>query len=174
MGDGMIKEQRAQSMNETKPTRPWIGLIVFMVLCFFAAWLGSAATMPKIDGWYASLTKPSWNPPNWIFGPVWTVLYLAMSVAPWLVWRKTGWSGAKLPLSLFGLQLALNVAWSWMFFGMESPALAFVEILLLWIAIAATMVVFWLRAKVAGLLFVPYLAWVTFAAALNFVIWRSN
>ncbi len=161
-------------MNETEPKRPWIGLILFIGLCFFAAWLGSAATTPKIDGWYASLTKPGWNPPNWIFGPVWTVLYLAMAIAAWLVWRKTGWSGAQWPLSLFGVQLALNVAWSWLFFGMESPALAFAEILLLWIAITATMVAFWLRSKAAGLLFVPYLAWVTFAAALNFVIWRLN
>ncbi|NLE39158.1 MAG: tryptophan-rich sensory protein [Pirellulaceae bacterium] len=161
-------------MPDAKPKRPWIGLILFIGLCFFAAWLGSAATTPKIVGWYASLIKPGWNPPNWIFGPVWTVLFLAMAVAAWLVWRKTGWSGAQWPLSLFGLQLALNVSWSWLFFGMESPALAFAEILLLWTAITATMVAFWPRSKAAGLLFVPYLAWITFAAVLNFVIWRLN
>ena len=161
-------------MTETKPKGPWLGLIFFIAICFFAAWLGSAATTPKIGGWYARLTKPGWNPSSWIFGPVWTVLYLAMAVAAWLVWRNAGWSGAKLPLSLFGLQLALNVSWSWLFFGMESPALAFGEILLLWIAIAATTVAFWLRSTAAGLLFVPYLGWVTFAAALNFVIWQLN
>lgn len=161
-------------MTETTPTRPWVGLILFIVLCFLAAWLGSAATTPKIDGWYAGLVKPSWNPPNWIFGPVWSALYLAMAVAAWLVWRQKGWSGAKLPLSLFGVQLALNVLWSWIFFGAENPSLAFTEILLLWAAIAATMPTFWYRSKLAGLLFAPYLAWVTFAAVLNYAIWQLN
>jgi tryptophan-rich sensory protein len=161
-------------MNETKPKRSWVGLILFIVLCFLAAWLGSAATTPKINGWYASLGKPSWNPPNWIFDPVWSKLFLAMAVAAWLLWRQKGWSGAKLPLSLFGVQLALNVLWSWIFFGFGNPGVAFVAILVLWIAITATMVTFWFRSKVAGLLFVPYLAWVTFAAVLNNAIWQLN
>ena len=143
-------------MSETKPKRQWIGLVLSIVLCFLAAWLGSAATTPKIDGWYASLAKPSFNPPNWIFGPVWSTLFLAMAVAAWLIWRQKGWSGAKLPLSLFGVQLVLNVLWSWIFFGFQNPGLAFAEILVLWIAITATMVTFWFRSKVAGLLFVPY------------------
>lgn len=161
-------------MTQTSPKHPWIGLIVLIVLCFTAAGLGSAATTPKIDGWYADLAKPSWNPPNWIFGPVWSTLFLSMAVAAWLIWRQKNWGGAKLPLSLFGFQLALNVLWSWLFFGLENPGMAFAEILLLWTAIAATMVAFWFRSKAAGLLFVPYLAWVTFAAILNFTIWRLN
>jgi tryptophan-rich sensory protein len=161
-------------MTETKPQRPWLGLIAFIVLCFAAAGIGSAVTTPKIDGWYADLVKPTWNPPNWSFGPVWTVLYLAMAVAAWLVWRQKGWSDAKLPLSLFAVQLALNVLWSCLFFGLEKPGLAFAEILVLWAAIAATTAAFWHRSKLAGLSFLPYLGWVTFAAVLNFTIWRLN
>ena len=158
-------------MSLTKQT---IGLVVFVALCLGAAALGSAATVPRIEGWYAALDKPSWTPPDWVFGPVWTVLYLAMAVAAWLVWRQKGWSGARVPLTLFGVQLALNVAWSWLFFGLRSPGLGFADIILLWMAIVATLVAFWRRSAVAGLLFVPYLAWVTFAAVLNYSIWQMN
>ncbi len=161
-------------MVPTTPRRPWIGLIVFLVICFAAAGVGSAVTTPQIDGWYANLAKPSWNPPNWIFAPVWSTLYVAMAVAAWLVWRQGGIADAKVPLALFSVQLALNTLWSCLFFGLENPGLAFAEVLLLWVAIAATMVTFWFRSRVAGLLFVPYLAWVTFAAFLNFTIWRLN
>ena len=157
-----------------KPMQSSLGLIFFIVLCFIAAGIGSAVTSPKIAGWYADLAKPSWNPPNWLFGPVWTTLYLAMAVAAWLVWRQKGWNGAKLPLSLFGLQLGLNVLWSCLFFGLESPGLSFLEIILLWVAIAVTMVVFWLRSKLSGILLLPYLGWVTFAAILNYMIWKLN
>jgi tryptophan-rich sensory protein len=101
-------------------------------------------------------------------------LYVAMAVAAWLVWRQSGIAAAKMPLALFSVQLALNTLWSCLFFGLESPSLAFAEVLLLWVAIAATMLTFWFRSKVAGLLFVPYLAWVTFAAFLNFTVWRLN
>ncbi len=158
-------------MSLTKQT---IGLVVFVALCLGAAALWSAATVPRIEGWYAALEKPSWRPPNWVFGPVWTVLYIAMAVAAWLVWRQKGWPGARVPLTLFGVQLALNVAWSWLFFGLRSPGLGFADIILLWMAIVATLVAFWRRSAVAGLLFVPYLAWVTFAAVLNYSIWQMN
>ena len=151
-----------------------IGLVVFLLVCFAAAGIGGAVTTPKIGTWYATLVKPSWNPPNWIFGPVWSALYFCMAVAAWLVWRQEGLAAAKLPLALFGVQLALNVLWSCIFFGLEMPGLAFVEVLLLWAAIAATMVTFWQRSMVAGILFVPYLAWVSFASVLNFTIWRLN
>lgn len=167
-------EQGEAVMTHTPPKHPWIGLFVLIVLCFIAASIGGAVTGPKIDSWYAILTKPSFNPPNWIFGPVWTTLYLMMALAAWLVWRERGWAGAKGPLTLFAVQLALNVLWSCLFFGLESPGLAFVEVLVLWAAIAATMAAFWLRSKPAGLLFLPYLAWVSFAAVLNFTIWRLN
>jgi len=161
-------------MVPTNPKHQWIGLIVFLFLCFGAAGIGSAVTTPQIDGWYAALAKPDWNPPNWIFAPVWTALYLAMAVAAWLVWRQNGFAGAKVPLALFIVQLALNTLWSCLFFGLENPGLASTEILLLWAAIATTMVMFFFRSKWAGALFVPYLTWVTFAAFLNFTIWRLN
>ncbi len=156
------------------PKHPWLGLIVFLVVCFAAAGIGGAITTPKIATWYAALTKPSWNPPNWIFGPVWSSLYFCMAIAAWLVWRQKGFTGAMFPLALFGVQLALNVLWSCIFFGLENPGLAFVEVLLLWTAIAATMATFWQRSKIAGILFVPYLAWASFASVLNFTIWRMN
>ena len=151
-----------------------IGLAVLIAVCFGAAAAGGAATYPRIEGWYAALTKPSWTPPGWLFGPVWTVLYLGMAVAAWLVWRQKGLSAARGALTLFGVQLGLNVAWSWLFFGLRNPGLGFVDILSLWVAIAATLVAFWWRSVLAGLLFAPYLAWVTFAAVLNYSIWQSN
>jgi len=149
-------------------------LLLFLAICFAAAGIGGAVTTPKIGGWYATLVKPSWNPPNWIFGPVWSALYFSMAVAAWLVWRQGGVAGAKVPLALFAIQLGLNVLWSVIFFGLEKPGLAFVEVLVLWATIAAAMVAFWLRSTLAGILFVPYLAWVGFASVLNFAIWRLN
>jgi benzodiazapine receptor len=156
------------------PTYSWIGLVVVLAVCFAAAGIGGAVTTPKIGNWYATLAKPTWNPPDWIFGPVWSALYFCMAVAAWLVWRQNGFTAAKVPLILFGVQLALNVLWSCLFFGLQSPGLAFLEVLLLWAAIAATTVTFWERSMIAGILFVPYLAWVTFASVLNFTIWRLN
>ena len=158
-------------MNQT--TR-WIGLVVSILICFAAAGIGSLATTPQIPGWYANLAKPTWTPPGWIFGPVWTLLYLMMAVAAWLVWRKAGFASAKLPLALFGIQLALNSLWSVLFFGLQNPGAAAVEIILLWAAILATMITFWRRSRVAGGLLTPYLAWVSFAAVLNVAIWRMN
>lgn len=161
-------------MTPTPPKHPWFGLAVFIFICFAVAAVGGTATTPKIGGWYAALAKPSWNPPDWIFGPVWSVLYLCMAIAAWLVWRRHGLSGAGWPLAVFAVQLALNAVWSWLFFGCESPGTAFIDVLLLWTAIIATMAAFWRRSTAAGVLFVPYLAWVTFAAVLNCVIWRLN
>jgi translocator protein len=156
------------------PKHPWLGLIVFLVICFAAAGIGGAVTTPKIATWYMALAKPSWNPPNWIFGPVWSTLYFCMAVAAWLVWREGGFHQARIPLALFAVQLILNVLWSYIFFGLEKPGLAFAEVMVLWLGIAATMVMFWLRSTVAGILFIPYLAWVSFASLLNFTIWRLN
>jgi tryptophan-rich sensory protein len=156
------------------PKHRWLGLIALLVICYVAAAVGGAVTTPKIDSWYAALAKPSWNPPNWIFGPVWSALYFGMAVSAWLIWQQRGLVGAAWPLALFGAQLVLNVLWSCLFFGLQSPGAALVEVLVLWLAIAATMVVFWFRSTVAGILFVPYLAWVTFASVLNFSIWRLN
>lgn len=124
--------------------------------------------------WYAALKKPSWNPPNWIFGPVWTALYTMMAVAAWLVWRRGGFALNRLPLSLFLTQLLLNALWSWLFFGLKNPALAFGEIALLWLAIAATLLAFWPRQRTAAWLLLPYLMWVSFASGLNFALWQLN
>lgn len=154
--------------------RQVLGLIVLLGICFGAAAVGSAWTVPSIDGWYAALAKPRWTPPNWLFGPVWTALYCAMAVAAWLVWRRHGWAGARAAMVLFAGQLALNVAWSGLFFGLKSPGLGLVDILLLWLAIAATLGAFWRKSVVAGLLLAPYLAWVTFAMALNYAVWQLN
>lgn len=151
-----------------------VGLVFLLALCFAAAAAGGAATYPRIEGWYVELAKPSWTPPGWIFGPVWTALYIAMAVAAWLVWRQKGFADARWPLTLFAMQLGFNVAWSWLFFGLRNPGLGLIDIFLLWFAIGATMAAFWRRSAAAGLLLAPYLAWVTFAAGLNYAIWRMN
>jgi len=150
------------------------GLIVFLALCLAAGGLGAIATTPEINGWYRTLTKPAWNPPNAIFGPVWTTLYVLMAIAGWQIWKPDGLRGASIPLSLFGIQLILNCAWSWIFFGLHQPGWAFAEILVLWLAIVATVVSFFRRSTLAGVLLVPYLLWVSFAAVLNFTLWQLN
>lgn len=155
-------------------SRLWIGLVVSIALCLGAGGLGAALTTPEINGWYRTIAKPAWNPPDWIFGPVWSTLYVMMAIAAWLVWKPAGLRAAAAPLALFGVQLVLNMAWSWIFFLLHRPGWAFVEIVLLWGAIVATMVAFLRRSKVAGMLLVPYLAWVSFASVLNFTIWRLN
>lgn len=124
--------------------------------------------------WYASLRKPAWNPPGWIFGPVWTALYTMMAVAAWMVWRHGGFTAQRRPLALFLLQLALNAAWTPLFFGWHRPGLAFAEIVLLWLAIAATLVAFRPVSRAAAWLLAPYLAWVSFATVLNLTLWRLN
>ncbi len=149
-------------------------MILLLAVCFAAAAVGGIATRPSLEGWYSALAKPSWTPPGWLFGPVWTVLYACMALAAWLVWRTRGLAGAKRELALFAVQLALNVAWSWLFFGLRSPGLAFADIVLLLAAIAATTAAFGKVSTTAGLLFVPYLGWVAFAGVLNFAIWRMN
>ncbi len=124
--------------------------------------------------WYLSLAKPSWTPPGWIFGPVWTLLYILMGISAWLVWKEAGIWSAKLPLALFIMQLVLNALWSWLFFGLNKPGLALIDIVVLWTGILAVMLLFWQIRPLAGALFAPYLAWVTFAAALNLAIWLMN
>jgi tryptophan-rich sensory protein len=154
--------------------RQVIGLVVSVGICLGAAGIGSFLTTPAIAPWYANLRKPPWTPPNWLFGPVWTVLYLSMAVAAWLVWRHAGLSFARLPLTLFIIQLALNVAWSGIFFGLRVPGAAFLEVVLLWIFILLTAMAFWPVSRTACGLMVPYLVWVTYASALNAAIWRLN
>lgn len=147
-------------------------LILCILVCLGAAGIGSLLTTPALSTWYASLRKPSWTPPNWLFGPVWTILFIAMAIAAWLVWLKVGLTAT--PMQLFLLQLLLNVAWSALFFRLRSPGLAFAEIVMLWFAILATSIEFWRAVPAAGWLLLPYLIWVSYATALNFSIWRLN
>ena len=152
-----------------------IKLVIALVICQLAGVIGSLFTAPAIGTWYAALEKPAFTPPNWIFSPVWISLYVLMGIAAFLVWNK-GFSarGVKPALAFFGAQLVLNTLWSILFFGCRSPFLAFVEIVALWLAIAVTVATFYRVSKPAALLLVPYLLWVSFAAALNFAIFRLN
>lgn len=151
--------------------RQAVALVGWLALCFAAAATGGFVTMGQ---WYAELNKPSWNPPGWVFGPVWTLLYIAMAVAAWLVWREGGWKLRGPALTVFLVQWLLNALWTPLFFGLQRVDLALVNIVLMWLAIVATIVLFHRISKVATILLVPYLAWVTFATALNFAIWRMN
>lgn len=153
---------------------PFVGLVVFFAICFLAAGLGTIPTAPQIADWYDQLAKPTWTPPNWLFGPVWSVLYALMAVSGWLVWQRSDRGEAREPLAWGTVQLGLNVAWSWLFFGLESPLLGLLNILVLWLAIIATVIACWRRSRLAAVLLLPYLVWVTFAAGLNYAIWRLN
>ena len=132
------------------------------------------ATATSVGTWYPTLAKPAFNPPNWMFAPVWTALFFMMAIAAWRVWRRDGLRKARWALMLFALQLALNLSWSIVFFGLRSIGWALVEIVALLLAILATTLVFWQRDRVAGMLFIPYAAWVAFATVLNAAIWRLN
>ncbi len=156
-----------------KTASSWLGLASWLALCAAAAVIGgvASATAPEF---YAQLDKPSWAPPSGVFGPVWTVLYAAMAVSAWLVWRERGWAGARGPLSLFVVQLAANALWSWLFFAWHNGALAFADILLLLALILATLAAFASIHRLAAWLLVPYLAWVSFATALSYSVWQRN
>ena len=157
--------------SNNSATRSALALVGWLALSFGTAAMGGFF-LP--GDWYAGLRKPSWNPPNWIFAPVWTALYATMAIAAWLVWIRGGFAGQRVALSLFLVQLLFNALWSPLFFGLHNPVLAFVDIVLLWLAVLATVVGFWKTRPLTGALLVPYLAWVTFASVLNFAIWRLN
>lgn len=154
--------------------RKWVSLPVMLLICVSAGGLGAFATTSEIGTWYRTIEKPSWNPPDSVFGPVWTTLYLMMGFSAWLVWIKAARGQAAIPMGVFALQLILNTAWSFIFFGMHEMGWAFVEIIVLWVAIVATMLVFARVSRLASALLVPYLLWVSFASVLNFTIWRLN
>ena len=155
--------------------RRFIAYVVGILVCELAGLLGGLATAPAIPTWYAGLTKPSWTPPGWLFGPVWTALYALMGVAAARVWlRRRSTPAARRSLGLFGIQLVLNAAWSFLFFGLHSPVLGLADIVVLWAAIAALVAWWWRLERPAALLLLPYLGWVSFAAALNAAIWGMN
>ncbi|MDO9707562.1 TspO/MBR family protein [Paracraurococcus lichenis] len=148
-----------------------LGLIGFLACCYLAA---STGAFFRPGPWYEGLAKPAWNPPNWLFPIAWAVLYTMMAVAVWLVWREAGFAGAGLALGLWFLQLALNAAWSWLFFGLKRMDLALAELCALWLAILATIVTFAAVSPLAAWLLAPYLAWVSFAGVLNAKLLQLN
>ena len=155
--------------------KDWTKLLISIVVCQAAGIIGSFFTAPNIRGWYAGLEKPDFNPPNWLFAPVWTLLFLLMGITLYLLWKDEGdHKNRRTALVFFFIQLGLNILWSVLFFGLGAPLLAFIEIVILWFAIWLT---FWFAFRVrktAGILLVPYILWVAFAAVLNFFLWRLN
>lgn len=149
------------------------GLAGWLAGSFVTGGIGAIASARAAE-FYRQLTQPPWAPPAWLFGPVWSVLYLLMGTAAWLVWRAYGFRAAATALGLFVAQLFVNALWTWLFFAWQQGGLALVEIVVLWLLIAATIGAFWRLHRVAALLLTPYLAWVTFAAALNLSLWRLN
>jgi len=150
-------------------------LIIAIALPLAVGGLSGFATAGGVSTWYPTLVKPSFNPPAWVFGPTWTVLYIMMGAAAFLVWRRgLDANGVSVALTVFAVQLALNGLWSILFFGMQAPGWALVEIILLWLAILATLVLFWRVIPTAGMLLLPYLAWVSFASVLNASLWWLN
>ena len=160
-------------MNKVRQIR---GLIVFLGICYLVAAIGAWVTLPAVafGGWYTFVPKPAWTPPSWLFGPVWTILYTLMGLAGWLVWRQAGCvMAAAAPMALFTIQLVFNLAWTLIFFGQHLPGAALLDIVFLWLAIFATMLTFRRIHPLAGWLLLPYLLWVSYAASLNYGIWRA-
>ena len=149
-----------------------VKIVLAIVLCELVGFVGSIFTTPAIPTWYASLTKPGFSPPNWIFAPVWTILFALMGVSLYLLWEKR--KKAKTALIFFAIQLVLNMLWSILFFGLKNPLLALIEIVVLWIFILLTTINSWKISKLAGKLFIPYLLWVSFASFLNLQIVLLN
>ena len=153
----------------------WKALTLIVIITLAVGGLGGLATMSSVTSWYPTLNKPGFTPPNAVFGPAWSLLYVLMAISAWRVWRRPGPGNARrTALGLWSLQLALNFAWSFLFFGLRAPAVALAEILVLVVALAATLVASWRVDRIAGLLLAPYLAWVGFATLLTFEIWRLN
>jgi translocator protein len=158
--------------DNIRAERHWPMLVFFVGLMYAAGALGGAVTFPEIDGWYAGIAKPAWTPPNGIFTPVWNTIFALTGIATWMVWRRVGSRGDW--VSLFVVQWTLNVCWSFAFFGLHSPGAALVVIAALWLSLAALIAVYWKVRALAGAMLLPYIAWVSFATALNLAIWRLN
>jgi len=152
-----------------------VKLVIAIAVCLAAGAIGSIFTAESVGTWFKEINKPSFSPPNWVFAPVWTALYILMGVSAYIIWMK-GWGKKEVrgALTIFGMQLALNTLWSFLFFGMRNPFYGFIEIIFLWLAIAATIIRFNKLSRNAALLLVPYLLWVSFAAYLTYSIWQLN
>lgn len=167
------------SGNHTAPAGRWTGgeiagLVFFLVLCLAVSAAGGVITASSVNTWYQGLDKPPFNPPDWVFAPVWTTLYVLMAIAAWRVWRTPRSPARRNALLLFAVQLVLNLVWSLVFFGFRNIGMAMLEIATLLLAIIATALVFGRLDRPAGVLFVPYLLWVGYAAVLNFSLWLLN
>ena len=159
---------------DTGARKRLIAAVAFVGVAVAVGAIGGLATASSVETWYPTLNKPAFNPPNAVFGPVWTTLYVVMGLAAWRVWRTPATPARRRALILYAVQLALNLAWSLIFFGLRQPGLALIDIALLLAAILAATVAFWRLDRPAGLMMAPYIAWVAFASALNFEIWRLN
>ena len=157
-----------------KPSRDMLGLIAWVLLCLAISGIGGAITATSVDDWYQALQKPPFNPPDWVFAPVWTTLYIFMGIAAWRVWRRGLFETHRMALAVFAGQLGLNLVWSGLFFGLQRVDLALAEIVILLSAIIANTIMFWRIDRLAGVLFVPYAAWVTYAMLLNASLWLLN
>lgn len=160
-------------MTAERPTR-WKSTLVCAGWILWSMGAGLAAAFWPVDAWYATIAKPAWNPPNWLFGPVWTTLYVLIGVSAWRVWRAGGFARDRTALAVFALQWVLNFAWSGFFFGLRAPGMALVEIAVLWVMIGLMIARFSRHDRIAGALLVPYAMWVGFAMALNAALWRLN
>jgi tryptophan-rich sensory protein len=154
--------------------RRWLVLLGFIAASFAAAAIGGTATAENVRTWYPGLIKPSWTPPSWVFGPAWTLLYALMSVSAWRIWLIRERPGARRALTLHFVQLGLNALWSVLFFGLKQPGLALIEIVILWTLLVTLLRAFFRLDRAAGWLWLPYVAWVTFAMGLNASIWWLN
>lgn len=151
-----------------------VSLLVSIGIAQLAGVIGSIFTANTVKTWFLDLTKPVWNPPSWLFGPVWITLYTLMGIAAYIIWQNRGDFDIKLAISFYGGQLVLNTLWSIIFFGLKNPGLAFMEIIVLLVLILITTILFWRINTVAGALMIPYILWVLFAAFLNYNIWQLN
>ena len=173
----MVNAADRSSMSAGTPGAPrgkWLALLAFLAVCFAIAGLGGAVTARSVHTWYPGLSKPSFNPPDWVFAPVWTFLYVTIAIAGWRIWSSGRGAPARRALIAYAVQLALNLAWSFLFFGDHRIGAALLDILTLFVVIGLTAVMFWRINRVAGWLLAPYTVWVGFASALNFAIWRLN
>lgn len=162
-------------MIERRDQMNWVKLVVSVLVCQLAGFLGGFFTQAAVQSWYPTIRKPVFTPPNWMFGPVWIFLYLLMGIALYLVWNSAGGGHARrVAIILFFIQLGLNVLWSFLFFYLKNPLLGFIEILLLFIFIVLTAWKFFSLNRLAGILFVPYILWVAFASILNYFLWVMN
>lgn len=167
------EEMFAAKRPDRSRSRNLLALAGWLVLSFLASGVGSIASI-NARSFYQDLQRPEWAPPGWVFGPVWTTLFALMAIAAWLVWRARGWRGAQAALTLFIVQLIVNALWSWLFFAWRWGTGAIVDVLLLWVLIVATIAAFWRVKRLASMLLVPYLLWVTYASALTIWIVQRN